>query len=508
MCVCVCVWGGGGGGAIARLVTFLVLTLTFQNNALIFKFLSLLNRCWTKHACFHDDKCLAFSIVVYSTSVKTSIILQRHRQYWVILQTLSRRRKLHSSRFQCSHRDEWSLCVGRRASSIPHSDFTIVSFLLAVYSPPGRPLEKKKELGLVFLLLSLSRWSPHWLATVSASPLLSLSRWSPHWLATVSVHFCLCLAGLHTDLPQVHVHSVLKRLTVRVVILTDGTTEWKHSQWLPTAPVKTAKIQVHISFHKGWTRILSWTRVLTHYSNFVSGFAVSELNVTVHVLVSAPFRPTSQLEGKGGGGAEVAWRVSDWSTSVGCWHCLHVLEDPDRLSPSRWVAVLFVCSLCVALAVFVSWTRGVYLKRNDAAAVCDGGAMLPDWMDRLDDGAEAEISLYIVTEEGLVGNPQALLLTQVLLLLVVVVEVLLLLRLPLLPVLWLPCRRGRRWCSVSASVATVTTAVAVLLMVMTGGGRLYSSVLRSRVDSLRFCRMWFYLNEWLSLFIVRFDYPP
>ena len=64
-----------------------------------------------------------------------------------------------------------------------------------------------------------------------------------------------------------------------------------------------------------------------------------------------------------------------------------------------------------------------------------------------------------MTEEGLVGNPrastslQALLLLQVLLLVVVVVvevmEVVLLLRLPLLPVLWLPCRRSRRGCSVS-----------------------------------------------------------
>ena len=85
-------------------------------------------------------------------------------------------------------------------------------------------------------------------------------------------------------------------------------------------------------------------------------------------------------------------------------------------------------------------------------------------MDR-DDGAEAEISLYIATEEGLVGNPRALLLPQVVvvLLLVVmeVVEVVLLLRLPLLPFLWLPCRHSRRWCSVSASVATVPTVAVV-----------------------------------------------
>ena len=38
---------------------------------------------------------------------------------------------------------------------------------------------------------------------------------------------------------------------------------------------------------------------------------------------------------------------------------MHVL-DPDRLSTARWAAVLFVCSLCVARAVFVCWTRGVF----------------------------------------------------------------------------------------------------------------------------------------------------
>ena len=98
------------------------------------------------------------------------------------------------------------------------------------------------------------------------------------------------------------------------------------------------------------------------------------------------------VNSQGGGPRSLTWRVSDWSTSVGCWDCLHVLY-PDRLSTTRCVAVLFVCSLSVALAVFVSWTRGVHQnwRRNDAAAVCDDGAMFPDWMDRDDDGTE-EIS--------------------------------------------------------------------------------------------------------------------
>ena len=87
--------------------------------------------------------------------------------------------------------------------------------------------------------------------------------------------------------------------------------------------------------------------------------SLSELHVTVHVLFSASTRPTGQLSRGEGGPRSLTWRVSDWSTSFGCCDCLHVL-DPDRLSAARWVAVLFVCSLCVALAVFVSRTRGVY----------------------------------------------------------------------------------------------------------------------------------------------------
>ena len=112
---------------------------------------------------------------------------------------------------------------------VKHSTFwfTIVSFLLAVYSPPGRPLEKK-ELGLVSVSPSVSVALVSTLATVSVhfclcrlglhtchsvSPLLSLSPRSPHLpqcqstsvpvalvstLATVSIHFCLCHVGLHT----------------------------------------------------------------------------------------------------------------------------------------------------------------------------------------------------------------------------------------------------------------------------------------------------------------------
>ena len=63
-----------------------------------------------------------------------------------------------------------------------------------MYSPPGRPLEKR-ELGLFqFHLLSLSRWSPHLPQCQSTSVSVALVS----TLATVSVHFCLCRLGLHT----------------------------------------------------------------------------------------------------------------------------------------------------------------------------------------------------------------------------------------------------------------------------------------------------------------------
>ena len=85
--------------------------------------------------------------------------------------------------------------------------------------------------------------------------------------------------------------------------------------------------------------------------------SLSELKVTVHVLFSASTRPAGQLDGRGGP-RSLTWRVSDWSTSVGCGHCLHVL-DPDRLSAARWVAVLFVCSLCSTGSICVSDPRRV-----------------------------------------------------------------------------------------------------------------------------------------------------
>ena len=86
------------------------------------------------------------------------------------------------------------------------------SFLLAVYSPPGRPLETEKELGLVVSVSpSVSAALVSTLATVSVHfSSQSLSRWSPHLppqcqSTSVSV-------ALVSTLATVSAHSVLKCL--------------------------------------------------------------------------------------------------------------------------------------------------------------------------------------------------------------------------------------------------------------------------------------------------------
>ena len=128
---------------------------------------------------------------------------------------------------------------------VKHSTFwfTIASFLLAVYSPPGRPLEKL-GLGLVSVSPSVSVALVSTLATVSVhfclcpfglhtchnvSPLLSLSRWSPHLPQCQSTSVSV---ALFSTLDAVSVQSVLKCLSHCPCGYTDGTTEWKHSQCL------------------------------------------------------------------------------------------------------------------------------------------------------------------------------------------------------------------------------------------------------------------------------------
>ena len=179
-----------------------------------------------------------------------------------------------------------------------HKAFHILihdAFLLAVYSPPGRPLEKK-GLGLVSVLPSVSvGWSPH----------------LPHCQSTASSKVSVTV---RVFIPKAPLNE----------IIVNGYRRYSQNSCLYLLPALTGVEPESSGEHV--------SPVTTTTSSLAS---LSELNVTVHVLFSASTRPTGQLEGRG---AEVTWRVSDRSTSVGCWHCLHVL-DPDRLSSARWVAV-------------------------------------------------------------------------------------------------------------------------------------------------------------------------
>ena len=199
------------------------------------------------------------------------------------------------------------------------------------------------------------------LGLVSISPFVSVALVST--LATVSVHFRLCRVGLHTchsvspllslspwspHLPQCQsTASSSVSVTVREVI--------------PTAPLNEGIVNGYRRHSQNSCSYLLPQGLNpnphgSHY-NFLSGFAVRIECDRARV----DFLPQLGLpvNSRGGGPRSLTWRVSDWSTSVACWYCLHVL-DPDLLSAVRRVAVLFVCSLCVAPAVFVSWTRGVY----------------------------------------------------------------------------------------------------------------------------------------------------
>ena len=163
-----------------------------------------------------------------------------------------------------------------------------------------------------FHLLSLSRRSPHLPQCQSTSvsvPLVST-------LATVSVHFCLCRVGLHTchsvspllslspwslHLPQCQsTASSSVSVTVRVAI--------------PIGPLNDSRIVNGYRRHS--QNSCSHLLPLTGVEPESSGEHVSPVTrASLCVLFSASTRPTGQLEVRG---AEVTWRVSDWSTSVGC----------------------------------------------------------------------------------------------------------------------------------------------------------------------------------------------
>ena len=156
-----------------------------------------------------------------------------------------------------------------------------------MYSPPGRPLEKKM-LGLV-----------------SISPFVSVALVST--LATVSVHFCLCRLGLHTQLPQCQsTASSSVSVTVREVI--------------PTAPLNEGIVNGYRRHSQNSCSYLLPQGLNpnphgSHY-NFLSGFAVRIECDRARV----DFLPQLGLpvNSRGGGPRSLTWRVSDWSTSVAC----------------------------------------------------------------------------------------------------------------------------------------------------------------------------------------------
>ena len=208
---------------------------------------------------------------------------------------------------------------------VKHSTFwfTIVSFLLAVYAPPDRPLEKK-ELGLV-----------------SVSPSVSVALVST--LATVSVHFCLCRLGLHIwhsvspllslspwspHLPQrLSTASSSVSITVRVAVI-------------PTAPLnesivngyrRHSQIHVHTSFH--WQGLYPNPQVNTCLQS-------QQLPLWLRCpnwmwLCTCCFLPQLGLpvNSRGGGPRSLGESPIGRLVLAVETHCLHVL-DQDRQTPS------------------------------------------------------------------------------------------------------------------------------------------------------------------------------
>ena len=146
------------------------------------------------------------------------------------------------------------------------------SFLLAVYSPPGRLLKRKSWVLFQFHLLSV--------ALVST-------------LATVSVHFCLCRVGLHTchsvsplpslsrwspHLPQCQsTASSSVSVAVRVII--------------PTAPLNESVVNGHRRHSQNSCSVTSpaaWveTESSGEHVSSVTTTTCSRASLSVHVLWS------------------------------------------------------------------------------------------------------------------------------------------------------------------------------------------------------------------------------
>ena len=142
------------------------------------------------------------------------------------------------------------------------------SFLLAVYSPPDRPLEKRESWVLFqFHLLPLSLWSPHLPQCQSTSVSVALVS----TLATVSVHFCLCRFGLHTH------HSVSPLLSL--------------SLWSPHSPQCQSTSVCRVGLHTchSVSPLLSPSPWSPHLPQCQST-ASSSVSVTVRVVI-----PTAPL---------------------------------------------------------------------------------------------------------------------------------------------------------------------------------------------------------------------
>ena len=199
-----------------------------------------------------------------------------------------------------------------------------------MYSPPSRPLEKK-EMGLVFHLLSLSRWSPH----------------LPQCQSTAS--------------------SSVSVTVQRVVI--------------PTAPLNESIVngyrRIAVNIHVPAHLLPQWMNPNLQVNTDVSSVttttssrdSLSELNATVHVLFSASTRPTGQLEGRG-----LFWGLAIGRLLAVVTACTCCTLIACQLHDGSLLCLFTVCSTG---SIRVLDPRRVPETQCYSCHVYDGGAMLP-----------------------------------------------------------------------------------------------------------------------------------